>query len=654
MKSADSDSDPPTLPGGIQSQSEVPPNDANQRTMERLTRRFDTDSSALTTTLLTFLLVATLLAITVGATTDEMLLLGATIELPLLKVGLPLVGFYVIAPFFFFLLHFYLLLQYNLLSRNVVSLRKIEGALPGHPTEGMRVALTFVNWTPDSEHDVAIFALLKIGSWSIAVLFPLVLLLFVQVRFLPYHNAGITWWHRALVISDLALTWSLWPKVLCTRASSRRLPWSIMIAATGGLAFAAFCLLAASVPGEPVDLLPDGWKLPRRSLEIEGLDTANRGTRENATEGMANQRRAATAPFLPINLQARDLRYAHLQNCRLHGAWLRGADMRGASLNGVDLTEADLTIATPPIASAASAVFNIVGEWRAGWPQECGEGDHPTNLDGAKLVNVTLRGADLRCVRMRHAFLDGVDLRGANMGAGHFENTSIWNSDLRGVILRESLLQIAWLNRCRLEGADLYGANLRGTHFIRCDMTAVDLHTAKTGDSSFEKTTLAMTNLADLDDSPMDDAEWKNIECEIGPILNMLGAKETPPERPKQVLPVTPAPTPGPKPNAVVARLSEKEREQATKVWLEGEVPNGSDYDRLVNEYVVWLCRDTWIARSIADRAIRHHDPTLASALLDSGQMSALPPDVGWSLRETAHPFESTINSSAPISTQKK
>ena len=53
---------------------------------------------------------------TVAATTHENLLRGTAVKLPLLNVDLPIVGFYVIAPALFLLLHFYLLFQLYLMG----------------------------------------------------------------------------------------------------------------------------------------------------------------------------------------------------------------------------------------------------------------------------------------------------------------------------------------------------------------------------------------------------------------------------------------------------------------------------------------------------------------------------------------------------------
>ena len=80
------------------------------------------DASSRTAALwLSFLTFMAYLTMTVGAVTHEALLKQAGIQLPVLNVQLPLVGFFWIAPLFFLLFHFYLFLQLVILVRKVAS-----------------------------------------------------------------------------------------------------------------------------------------------------------------------------------------------------------------------------------------------------------------------------------------------------------------------------------------------------------------------------------------------------------------------------------------------------------------------------------------------------------------------------------------------------
>ena len=53
--------------------------------------------------------------------------------------------------------------------------------------------------------------------WLIAlitlVVGPILLLLFFELQFLPYHDETISWWQRVAVGIDLGLLWLFWPRI---------------------------------------------------------------------------------------------------------------------------------------------------------------------------------------------------------------------------------------------------------------------------------------------------------------------------------------------------------------------------------------------------------------------------------------------------------
>jgi hypothetical protein len=60
---------------------------------------------------LTFITLAAYIMIATGSVTHRKLLLESPLNLPLMNIELPLVGFFVVAPFFLLLFHFFLFLQ---------------------------------------------------------------------------------------------------------------------------------------------------------------------------------------------------------------------------------------------------------------------------------------------------------------------------------------------------------------------------------------------------------------------------------------------------------------------------------------------------------------------------------------------------------------
>ncbi len=88
------------------------------------------------------------------------------------------------------------------------------------------------------------------------------------------------------------------------------------------------------------------------------------------------------------------------------------------------------------------------------------------NLDGKKLVDADLRGADFRGARLREANLTGArligaDFRGANLrGAFLQRNLQKKSTSLRGADLRGAIFRKANPRGALIEGAAWRGANL--------------------------------------------------------------------------------------------------------------------------------------------------------------------------------------------------
>jgi hypothetical protein len=136
--------------------------------------------------------------------------------------------------------------------------------------------------------------------WLIAlislVIGPIALLVFFQLQFLPYHDAWITWWQRFAVLTDLALLWTLWPRIALpkevfaekgekTRRSvveaTRRIG-TIVGMALLSIISVPLVFTIATFPGEwlenlpPVRLIPTtraAWTLP----SVQAIQTAGSG-----------------------------------------------------------------------------------------------------------------------------------------------------------------------------------------------------------------------------------------------------------------------------------------------------------------------------------------------------------------------------------------
>ena len=176
----------------------------------------------------TNLLLLAYVGVTLASTTDEQLLFVSPVTLPILNIDLPIVAFYVVVPWLLVLTHAYLVLQLYLLARRV------------HLFNDALAEIT--NETVRSEQRVLLFPfpfvhmLAGEGSklmrttygaivWITIVWLPVFLILFAQVRFLPYHDPSVIMSARLAIIVELAILWTLWPLILNRDAIAARGWW---------------------------------------------------------------------------------------------------------------------------------------------------------------------------------------------------------------------------------------------------------------------------------------------------------------------------------------------------------------------------------------------------------------------------------------------
>jgi hypothetical protein len=176
---------------------------------------------------LSYLFVLFYIGIAAGADTHENLLLRNPVKLPFLSdVPLPLVAFFVLAPIVFIVSHAYTLVHFVMLGAKAgVFHDELFKQIPDAPDarEGLRRQLPsniFVQFLagPRDIREGGLGLILKAIAWSSLVVGPVLLLLLIQVQFLPYHLEWVTWVQRLAVFADMFLLWLLWPAVLDGRS----------------------------------------------------------------------------------------------------------------------------------------------------------------------------------------------------------------------------------------------------------------------------------------------------------------------------------------------------------------------------------------------------------------------------------------------------
>jgi uncharacterized protein YjbI with pentapeptide repeats len=431
-------------------------------------------------TLGTYLLVAT------GSVTHRNLFLNSTIKLPVLGVELPVTGYFLVAPMIFVVFHFYLLLQLEGLSEKVVDYNLVLNETMKAGVDRRRA-----RWRLDDfpflqflagvrERRTGIAGQLQILiSWITIVLFPIAVLLQLQIAFLPYHSELITWLHRACLILDLALIWFFWHAFRRNSERSRRRRVVVaMVETAGTLLILIFSLAIATFPGE----------MMYRNAVATAVDTAvsfifrdqavsaSRYFFEGDVDGVTGQ---------PASLFANRI---ILPGERFHdetkktevSVSLRGRNLRGAILQRTDLSFADFTGAVLVEASFAGArlhraQFGCAAKLRL---KTGGRTSRVDSCDDQRAAD--LRGADFTEAALYGVFFNHAKLHGARFSRAMMQGISADDADFSG----------ASFAYARLEGASLVEATLAGASFSAAQMQGADLSSADLSNATLFRTQL--------------------------------------------------------------------------------------------------------------------------------------------------------------------
>ena len=476
-----------------------------------------------------FIALLAYLFIAVGAVTHRDLLLENSVQLPVLNVELPLIGFFAIAPILLLINHFYLLLQLMGLGRRIREfndeIKKTDLGEEARRRERRKldtfVIVQMLGGTRE-ERELLTGKFLKFIAMITLVIAPVALLLFIQLQFLPYQYELVTWWHRIVLAGDLALLWVFWPSIKLGDWA----PWLDKLRVAAVCIVLLFAYVIATFPGEIVDSWTAGkvgknWSRPQDSflwstkgllfgdlsagkerkrwipfsraldlpddktlIDLDKFDTIKKRHAENKDQTKPwnqgrtrylRERNLRGAMFDRSDLRHVDLFTAQLQGASLVGAILHGAsldfaELQGASLAGAGLQDALLKGATLHGASLGGAI-----------------------LHGASLGGAILHGASLDYAELQGASLDYAELQGASLTGAILHGASLDSAELQGASLDSAELQGASLGGAILQGAVLDGAILHGASLDYAELQGASLTGAMLEDASLENTFLWWT-----------------------------------------------------------------------------------------------------------------------------------------------------------------
>jgi uncharacterized protein YjbI with pentapeptide repeats len=460
------------------------------KSIDQLRAAVDSASSEARAAYVSFTIFALYFAITVGATSHEELLRGSQVTMPALGVGLPIVGFYVLVPPLFLLFHALLLIQLSVLSSRVRQLKGAtsdDGDLSGPPFVLSQFLLGNIR-------GFLLRPMVYAAMWVSLILLPIGILVFVQVRFLPYHDEWVTWWHRILIILDLALVWLLWSQVLAPArpvagpaepqqdapsersGRARRTPAAVW-RRLGPLTWRGF--RHPGIALITVVIVVFSWTLatiPDSSAELPEM--AERAAVCPA-EGQKPEEADTSAPPPAYEICRPTWKVWEYFNSVSLPPAVAGGPVRAVSCGSYLLFEtpttplnmrrnlqvrgADLVKAAPP--NALTQELGLDRAWR----------EHSRGLD---LRGRDLRYADLSSSDLRRVDLRGADLLGANLAYADLRYARAGAVPLKDFDGCKAALRTGDLCLNRLSSASLQNADLRSSHFRKADLRQANLNYA--------------------------------------------------------------------------------------------------------------------------------------------------------------------------------
>jgi uncharacterized protein YjbI with pentapeptide repeats len=466
---------PPESPSPI-SALELPPIAAKADDLEAIKKAVDDAASVGGGLWLSYLFVMFYLAIAAGAVTHADLFLETPVKLPFLGVELPLLVFFFLAPILFIVVHAYTLVHLVMLTekakrfhhalydsrRNVdASAREsLQWQLPSN------IFIQFLVGPPGVRGGLFGVALRAI-AWITLVIAPVLLLLTMQVQFLPFHSPFITWTQRIALLVDLLLLGWLWRKVLSGRelGGPFRASWAWpVLGAALGLAVLVFSWAVATFPGEPQE------ELVANCSRCAILGSLRDRIFQSPVDPTNRRRRLPFSNTLVLTgfnvLEGLGIDDPEKAKWRDYIFRARGRDLKGARFDFANLPRVDFTGANLQGASLDSAQLDRIS-------LDAGQ------LQGASLENAQLKAASLKFAQLGHARLKGAQLHGASLASANLQDADIEDAQLQEASLDNAQLQNAYVNRAQLQGASLNGAHLQGAKLSAADLRGASLSKAE-------------------------------------------------------------------------------------------------------------------------------------------------------------------------------
>jgi uncharacterized protein YjbI with pentapeptide repeats len=429
---------------------------------------------------LAFLFLLAYVVVTLAGVSHKALLLNSPVKLPIINADIPLVGFFQYAPAMLLLVYLSLLVQHVILARKY---RKFTDAIAPyeietgsqHPARERVQSYVFAQMLAGPAPNRITKFMMQLIVYVTFAIIPVITLLYFQIKFLPYHDVTITYWHRIAILLAFAMLILLIPimqhvppkRKWHIRVGPQEEAWEasatqVVLVVILLPLIVGFSWLIATVPDEWIDRRL-GFVAPA-SVKVGAEDEAKllnplvrRLVYDRLTSNKDKWRRWLLS-YRVLIVEDTDLGTEGDAK-----VVLRERNFRFALLNRSDLQRADLVWAD----LRAAQLWKTLAKGKLNDAQLQGAYLQEAQLQGAKLTSAALQGADLAKAQLQGAELNYAKLQGAGLRGVQLQGADLTGAALEGADLRGAQLQGANLEGAKFQGADLGKAGIWLTTFPR-------------------------------------------------------------------------------------------------------------------------------------------------------------------------------------------
>ena len=483
--------------------------------------------------ILFFSLFCTYALLAVLGTSDYDFLLENPIEIPGLRITLPLRTFYIVTPLAILILHFGVLWMYERYRQELEN-------IPHETIEEIPFSIL------DTLHLDA-HRLLRFGIQVLVYLFPPLVLFCFLIWFIKYQHFLLTSLHLFCLIIDLVF--------ICKyRCASMKYGLKTVTLSIFFLILILFFVLFYFFLKSPSSILRYSSHFFKFNLEVTHYNL-NKDFDLNKAKAYREldaekKKRPCLFYITMVNLQNRkliqadlsyskmvnfdfsnadlsrailtksQLQYSSFKSANLQGANMKGSNLQEAVLKGANLQGANLTEANLQVVDMSNA--KLQGAYMKG-----------TNLQDAVLNGANLQGANLSKADLQRADMSNVDLQRTDMNGTNLQQALLKNANLQRANLTRVELQKADLSNAKLQGAVLEYAKLQKADLSNAKLQGAVLEYAKLQKADLSNAKLQGVNLteANLQGADMSNAnlqgailEYANLQGAILEYANLQGA----------------------------------------------------------------------------------------------------------------------------------